>query len=634
MTQRFPRRAAAPKPTGYVSFVEDARAFVESKGLSWSIKVDKHGSVTDERTWDMRKLTGSHARHAALLNAFSVAPEIQAAAVARGWSPATLPAAGALPAHARECIKAVVAVRCKEKRLDRSTRNFALVLRKFFSTTRNVPWEINSEDVERYLELEGRNTNIIDLVAVFTRIVNENLLSLHCPLVIERAEDVSPKLLKALTDRGGNEKLPERRPLYELIRIIFQEDPRGHQDRIRFAVLRLITFTGLRVMEVMMLPADCLRIETHLDVVTGRPAGEIGGVTTSVDLRYFAEKHEEFAPDLLVEEVQPVPERFQAAVIEAVQMAREATDRLRFVLRTQHSDPARYSGSDLRRFRTTTGREVTTADLLFLVLCGGRRELPDAIPPDAKVAPAAVGSLYQWLGKTILRRYSKDAEATRMVVRPHGLRHLMNTEFFRLNIPDTVITQHFGRQTVAQSYQYDHRSLAEKLRFVELPTAGKQAIEAGSPQELVARMVVAGLAPESHIAKSFKSIQASDGDEAAFRYLAANADGFHVTPYGFCTNSFSLNPCARHLKCFHRCKHYAPSGLTEHRVKLETLVFQLQAMRDSAASKPANALGRRNQIAHAESLLQGVKAALASPAGAPVFPEGADHSARGKDLFS
>jgi hypothetical protein len=57
-------------------------------------------------------------------------------------------------------------------------------------------------------------------------------------------------------------------------------------------------------------------------------------------------------------------------------------------------------------------------------------------------------------------------------------------------------------------------------------------------------------------------------------------------------------------------------------------------MRDSAASKPAKALGRRNQIAHAEVLLHGVRAALASPAGVSVFPSGEDHSTAGKDLFS
>ena len=122
MTRRLPPSAAAAKPIGYLHFVEDARVFVESKGLSWAINVDKHGSVADELTGDLQDLTGSHARHAATVKALSVEPEIRAAALEAGFSPATLPDAGELPTDAMECIKAGVATRGKEGRLDKSTR--------------------------------------------------------------------------------------------------------------------------------------------------------------------------------------------------------------------------------------------------------------------------------------------------------------------------------------------------------------------------------------------------------------------------------------------------------------------------------------------------------------------------------
>ena len=95
-------------------------------------------------------------------------------------------------------------------------------------------------------------------------------------------------------------------------------------------------------------------------------------------------------------------------------------------------------------------------------------------------------------------------------------------------------------------------------------------------------MVVSGMALQSHLGQSFKRIQHESGDEAAFIYLAANADGFHVTPYGFCTNSFSVNPCTRHLKCFDQCKHFTASGVAEHRVTFEDLRSKLVAMRDAA----------------------------------------------------
>lgn len=181
---------------------------------------------------------------------------------------------------------------------------------------------------------------------------------------------------------------------------------------------------------------------------------------------------------------------------------------------------------------------------------------------------------------------------------------------------------------------YDHRALSEKLSFIRLPETAKDLVKPGSSQELVAKMVVGGLIPASHISKSFKAIQATSGDGVAFRYLVANSDGFHVTPYGFCLNSFSMNPCARHLKCFDRCKHFTASGLHEHKVTLEALRMQLVEMRGAAAAKPVKTAGRKNQIEHAATLLAGVEAALLAQPNAAVFGGDVDHSSNSEDLFS
>lgn len=152
---------------------------------------------------------------------------------------------------------------------------------------------------------------------------------------------------------------------------------------------------------------------------------------------------------------------------------------------------------------------------------------------------------------------------------------------------------------------------------------------------MVAKMVVSGIAASSHLGQSFKRIQAEHGDEAAFAYLAANSDGFHVTPYGFCTNSFSMNPCARHLKCFDGCRHFAASGLPEHRVTMETLRERLVEMRAAAKAKPAHTIGRKNQITHAERLIQGVTAALDSEPNEAVFPVGNNYAnPNQKDVFA
>ncbi|MNU97750.1 site-specific tyrosine recombinase XerD [compost metagenome] len=636
--QHLRARWSSP-PSIYLNFIDDAKRFAESKEVDWSMPLAETGKALPGHGWDLRRLNGSHERNATWLRGFAIDQATRAAALENGWNAAALPSGAIVQEAAQEFIKAMVAHRCSTQNTEKAIRCLAAMCLRLFSVLSKPPWEISSEDVARFLMLE--NSNVAKRQAgLLARVMNENLLSTHCPVLVDGAAERTNKIRQDLNERDDDEKLPEMRPLYELARIVFQEAPQGHQELIRFMILRAMILTGLRVTEVVMLPLDCLVWEKHVDVVTGMPAGEVGGVSMSLGLRYFGEKREGGAPDVLVEDVQWVPQRFHSALVEAIETAKDATQELRQLLADQHSDREAHPGSDLRRFKTADGRQLTTADMLFITLFRHRGKLPETIPSNAKIAVSHVVTLREDLGvsgrarNTLFTRYAPSAEAKEFKVNPHSLRHLMNTEFFRLGVPDTLITQQFGRKTVAQSYVYDHRSLAEHLRFVQLPQAAKSGMKPGSPQELVAKMVVSGLAEESHIAKSFKSIQSAHGDEVAFTYLASNSDGFHVTPYGFCTNSFSLNPCARHLKCFDQCKHYAASGLPVHRITLEKLKISLTSMRSAALSKPAISVGRRNQIAHADRLIAGVSAALDAQPKTAVFPDGRDHSELEKDLFS
>lgn len=633
-------QSSAAAPGTYNDFIAASRRFVEYKGLQWDIPVDEGGAPLPGRDWDLRVLTNSHARNASRTNGFAVDPVIRAACLAANWNLARLPLDAVLDERVQNFIKAVIAFRCREAHEPRVTRHFARIIRKVFSTTNKAPWEIASEDLNRFLQLGHKEVKITDATLWLAKFMNAHLLSVACPLELDTKEAKITSLAKRLGERKNGAKLPEVGALYELARIVFQEAPKTHHDLIRFCTVRLLVLTGLRLNEVLMLPADCLKWESHVDVVTGRPAGEIGGISRTLSLRYFGEKREEGAPDILVEDDQQVPERFQAAVTEAVQLALTATAELRRVLKLQGQSIVPNPGSDFRKFKTTAGVTLEAADLLFLVLRGDGRPLPDVIEPDAAVAPVSQLAIYTGLGisvevgdLTLFDRYGRSKVNTNAKVKPHSLRHLMNTELFRLNVADTVITNHFGRQSVAQSYEYDHRTLSERLAFVQLPEAAAATVVPGGPADLVAKMVVSGQAGDSHITRSFKRIQEEHGDEVAFAYLAANSDGFHVTPYGYCVNSFSLNPCARHLKCFDECRHFVPSGMAQHRVSLSELRAKLQVMRDAAMKKPARSAGRANQVAHAQRLLAGVDAALLAQPGEAVFPNGSDHSKPLKDLF-
>lgn len=626
-----------PRPASYEDFLEEGREFVASKGASWEIPLDEKGVAIEGSAWDLRKLTGNLSRTASWLYKFSLEEPTRSAALLAGWAPASLPQGGTLSVDVQEFIKAYVAKRCACGFSPRDIRRHAVILKDLFSVTSSPPWSICSEDVHRYVELNDRNPDVISVISVLITTINQNMLSLRCPLEAMEAQKKRFEFAKRLTDRARSDRLPEADALHEIVRIAFQETPESHYDLIRFALLRMLILTGLRIGEVLVLPLDCLVWEEHVDTVTGRPAGEIGGVSRSLRIRYFAEKHGRYAPEAFVENTQWVPEKFHDAVVAAVQMAANATIELRRILKKKHSNPSMHQGSDLRVFRTTSGRELNTSDLLFLVQVG-KPNLPETLEEDMHVGPAALPSIYSAISSpgrraTLFQRYSAP-ELAHLKIRPHSLRHLMNTEMFRLQVADTIITHHFGRKSVAQSYQYDHRSLAEKLSFIDLPTQALAVIPPGSPQDLVARMVLSGHAAGSALAQSFREIQRNYGDSAAFKYLAANADGFHVTPYGFCTNSFSMNPCSRHLKCFDGCRHFAASGRPEHIISLTALKKSLTTMRDAAMSRPVNSVGRKNQVAHAEKLLSGVTAALEAQPSASVFPDGPDHSIAGKDVFS
>jgi len=633
------RRTIAEAPHSYTIFIDSMLSFVKSKGMIWAISLDESGKPLLDSDWDLRALTNSHDRVASRLNGFAVDDDTRTAALQAGWSPASVAQGHVLPAEAQDFIKALVAHRGRRKHFPKVTRHAARIYRRFLSVTAKPPWELNTEDFDRFIALGLSDINVIPVISELASVMNENLLSNNCPLAPFIPEKCSIKFLFDLHARKDGKKLPDEAALLELTRIVFQEKPLTHQDHIRFCTFQILILTGLRLNEVLMLPHDCMRWKDHIDFVTNVPAGEVGGISKSLRIRYFALKDEESLPNLLIEKLQPAPEKFEQQIANSIAEARAATRALRSVLVEQHKDPKLGPGSDLRRFVSNTGTELSTADLLFLVMFGRNEPLPPEISLDCAIALSAQSSLYQFLRgsaavKSVFETYGSSPETWTYKITPHSLRHLMNTEYFRLNIADTIITEQFGRQSVAKSHDYEHKSLAERLKFVTLPPAALKIIRAGSAQELVAKMVVSGIAAVSHIGESFRKIQAEHGDESAFLYLSANSDGFHVTPYGFCINSFSVNPCARHLKCFDGCKSFVASGRREHIVTLEGLKVKLSVMRDQARARPAKSIGRKNQISHAEKLLIGVKRALESQPLALVFPDGVDYSEPRKDMFS
>lgn len=241
--------------------------------------------------------------------------------------------------------------------------------------------------------------------------------------------------------------------------------------------------------------------------------------------------------------------------------------------------------------------------------------------PDTTLVNLSLGE--QKTRDTLFRRYGQAESDKELVLTSHTLRHLQNTELFRLGVADTIISKRFNRSSVAQSYEYDHRSLAEELDQLELPVDVEMAL--GEKASTVAKMIQSGKA-SGPIVDAFKRIQISEGDTAAFEFLKAEADGFHATPYGHCLNSFTVDPCPKHLECFSGCRHLSATNLPENRRHLRTLELKLEAAVETAEARPSKSIGRINQIQHAKVRLDGVRTLLATKQGDKPFPDGPDLS--------
>ncbi|MGF6545812.1 hypothetical protein [Paraburkholderia youngii] len=230
----------------------------------------------------------------------------------------------------------------------------------------------------------------------------------------------------------------------------------------------------------------------------------------------------------------------------------------------------------------------------------------------------------QSTGETVFEKYGQTDDDRKLRMQSHMLRHLQNTELFRLGVADTIISKRFNRRSVAQSYDYDHRSLAEELDHIEMP----REIEAmlGEKASTVARLIKGGKA-NGPIVDTFRRIQATEGETAAYEYLRAEADGFHATPYGHCLNSFTVDPCPKHLECFADCRHLSATDLPEHRQNLIRLEGKFKLALETIRGRPSTSIGWKNQLDHVEKRLAGVQKLLATGPGEHPFPDGVDLSA-------
>ncbi|CAH1648009.1 conserved hypothetical protein [Hyphomicrobiales bacterium] len=231
-------------------------------------------------------------------------------------------------------------------------------------------------------------------------------------------------------------------------------------------------------------------------------------------------------------------------------------------------------------------------------------------------------------GQSFFAKYGKP-EAASYTLNSHAMRHMHNNELFVAGVADTIITHRFGRKSVAQSHEYDSRTLAQELTDMELPP-GTADLLIGPARD--AFKLIASNRSSGRVVDEFRRIQKEEGDEAAVVYLAAEADGMQITPYGLCLNSFVVEPCPRHLECFGGCSHLMRTGLPGETTQLQKLAGRYQAVLASIDKHPGSDAAKSKAKAQATARLAAIEQAIATKAGDFVFPNGEDLSRPFKEV--
>lgn len=287
---------------------------------------------------------------------------------------------------------------------------------------------------------------------------------------------------------------------------------------------------------------------------------------------------------------------------------------------------------DTAPFTLEDGRNFYPYDLMFLMpiraLVDGRNGGVLDINRYLSVGRTSPADLQVLLGSnsgavTLFQKYGKTDEDRSLKINTHALRHLQNAELFRLGVADAIITKRFNRRSVKQSYEYDHRSLLEELESINLPP---EPVESLAPKALETYRLISSAKVDGPLVDEFRQIQRDRGDEAAFEFLNAEADGLHLTPYGFCVNSFTVDPCPKHLECFNGCRHLTRSAVKEEENSLALLRDRIQRSLNSIEQLPEEkrGIGWKNQLEHARTRLQNIELALATKPGKKPFPDGPD----------
>nr|WP_315475941.1 hypothetical protein [uncultured Undibacterium sp.] len=339
----------------FIAYVELGKTLASQKGLQWNLLLDENGYA--KNGWNLTKIVNSLPPNFYLNNLGS---ERKVHHYLKTKYQSRFPPITHREVISEAWIDLIKAAVCEQLFVykNKVSHIYNGVIRPLIAlaTCANTiePYELNIEvvkeaiDAAKTIQPSGKLADLI--IGVIGKIFDTNEISLLCPLKpnlnlsrLKVINDRTPAFakaekqqLKSLSDRKKAELLPEVKAFWELVRIVFTEKPNSYLDALRFALIRIIIVTGLRVGEVMLLPLDWKRDREYFDS-KGVPAGESGGFSRAIYIRYFAEKQSvEYGENTaLIEGSQFVPKIFEEILIETMEQLEQLTRPLRTTLVSQ-----------------------------------------------------------------------------------------------------------------------------------------------------------------------------------------------------------------------------------------------------------------------------------------------------------
>lgn len=223
------------------------------------------------------------------------------------------------------------------------------------------------------------------------------------------------------------------------------------------------------------------------------------------------------------------------------------------------------------------------------------------------------------------RRGLKEADGSKIKITSHQPRHWRNTLYELAGMSNINQALALGRQLIDQNTVYKHLTVKETTQV------HKDFITFNSVAEKI-NFLRTGIRDKTIIGDltdTYHKLKQSQGLVIAEEFISTHTNALHITPFGACSNDFSLSPCPKHLQCWNGCTNLNLTGSKHEIDNLNKLIDSTEKALEQMKNQGEGDFGSDIWILDIEKKLSNMKFVqqLANKGiKHPLFPNGIDFS--------